>query len=85
MISFIFPIYDYGTLVNSISIFLEIAGFILTIGVVKKIVQGDFVSSFEEPKKTVSNPNAESYYVGIGLVIAGLIGQFVAQGIRGGW
>jgi hypothetical protein len=53
MISFIFPIYDYGTLVNSISIFLEIAGFILTIGVVKKIVQGDFVSSFEEPKKSV--------------------------------
>jgi hypothetical protein len=55
------PIYDYSTLVNSISIFLEIIGFVFTIGVVRRIVRGDFVSDHYEPQ-VVSNPNPRFYY-----------------------
>jgi hypothetical protein len=89
------PIYDYSTLVNSIGIFLEIAGLFFTIGVVRRIVRGDFVSddfvredfatNGHSETKVVPNPNPRLFFTGISLVIAGLFGQFVAQGIRGGW
>lgn len=37
MIYFVSPLHDYSTLVNSIGIFLEIGGFVLTIKAVKDI------------------------------------------------
>jgi hypothetical protein len=94
MVFFESPIYDYSTLVNSISIFLEIAGFFLTFSVVRKIVRGGFTrtgftqtgfTTDRSETKVVSNPNARIFLIGVGLVIAGLLGQFVAQGIRGSW
>jgi hypothetical protein len=88
MISFILPIYDLSTLVNSISIISEIVGFIIILVTVKPIPrskESDFVTGFEHIRNVVTNTHAKLYYVGISLVIAGLIGQLVAQGIRGGW
>jgi hypothetical protein len=94
MISFIFPIYDYSTLVNSIGIILEIIGFFLTFRVVRRIVKGGFTKTGftktgftmdHTETKVVPNPNTRLLIIGIVLVTAGLIGQLVAQGIRGGW
>jgi hypothetical protein len=88
MIFFMFPIYDYSTLVNSASIFLEIVGFIIILVTVKPIPrkkESDFVTGLEHIRNVISNTNAKFYNVGIGLVIAGLVGQLLAQGIRGSW
>lgn len=45
----------------------------------------DYVTGFDHLPNVVSNTNPKLYYVGIVLVIVGLTGQFLAQGIRGGW
>jgi uncharacterized membrane protein len=85
---FMFPIYDYSTLVNSIAIFLEIAGFIIILVTVKHMRRtrsSDMETGFDHLPNVVSNTNPRLYFVGIVLVIVGLAGQFVAQGIRGGW
>lgn len=89
------PITDYSRLVNSISILLEIIGVVLTIRVVKRILERDFVredfneEDFATEDRTVTevgpNLNPRINLIGIYLVIAGLAGQLVAQGIRGGW
>jgi uncharacterized membrane protein len=88
MIGIVSPIYDYGTLANSISIFLEIVGFILILITVKPIPRthdSSFSTGLEHIGNVVTNTHAKLYYVGISFVIAGLAGQLLAQGIRGGW
>jgi hypothetical protein len=61
MVSFVsFPIHDSTTLVNSIGIFLEIAGFVLTVVAVKDIRRtssSDYHTGFDELPNIVSNTN----------------------------
>jgi hypothetical protein len=71
--------------VNSIGILLEIIGVVITIRVVKRIVEEDFATEDRTVTEVGPNPNPRINLTGIYLVIAGLAGQFVAQGIRGGW
>jgi hypothetical protein len=73
------PIHDYSTLVNSIGIFLEIAGFVLIIIAIKEYCRtkhSDYVTGLDHVPSLISITNGKTYRIAIGVENAKAIFQF---------